>query len=197
MLSWLTSSNILKTANTNYESLLKTRSITHLSTFKHLVSRNHLELSLWCASISSSRLPTSWRYSPSVKLKKCQDGIRWDGLHCSHGFYWTQVNLGSDLWVRMSVRHWCLVPPDDQTNPNCATWWPNIQLINIQLINTSGAIWWSIVQLMQVVPSGGQICNWCKWCHLVAKFSRNASNVICWSNLELMQVRCASGNVFY
>ena len=92
--------------------------------------------------------------------------------------YQTQVNLGPDLWVRIPVRHWCLVPPDDQTNPNCATWWPNIQLINIQLINTSGAIWWSIVQLMQVVPSGGQICNWCKWRHLVAKFTTNASCAI-------------------
>ena len=92
--------------------------------------------------------------------------------------YQTQVNLGPDLWVRIPVRHWCLVPPDDQTNPNCATWWPNIQLINIQLINTSGAIWWSIVQLMQVVPSVGQICNWCKWCHLVVKFATNASGTI-------------------
>ena len=118
------------------------------------------------------------------------------GLHCSHGFYWTQVNLGSDLWVRMSVRHWCLVPPDDQTNPNCATWWPNIQLINIQLINTSGAIWWSIVQLMQVVPSGGQICNWCKWCHLVVKFATNTSGSIWLPNLQLMQVtESISGSV--
>ena len=28
---------------------------------------------------------------------------------------------------------------------------------------------------MQRAPSGGQICNWCKWCHLVAKFGTNAS----------------------
>ena len=67
---------------------------------------------------------------------------------------------------------------------------------------------------MQVVPSGGQICNKCKWCHLVAKFGTNASCAIWWPNLELMQVepplageitqvldalpwvRCASGNVF-
>ena len=110
--------------------------------------------------------------------------------------YQTQVNLGPDLWVRMTVRHWCLVPPDDQTNPNCATWWPNIQLINIQLINTSGAIWWSIVQLMQVVPSGGQICNWCKWCHLVVKFATNTSGTIWLPNLQLMQVtESISGSV--
>ena len=66
---------------------------------------------------------------------------------------------------------------------------------------------------MQVAPSGGQICNKCKWCHLVAKFGTNASCAIWWPNLELMQVepplageitqaldaipwvRCASGNV--
>ena len=28
---------------------------------------------------------------------------------------------------------------------------------------------------MQVAPSGGQICNSCKWRHLVAKFGTNAS----------------------
>ena len=66
---------------------------------------------------------------------------------------------------------------------------------------------------MQVVPSGGQICNKCKWCHLVVKFGTNASCAIWWPNLELMHVepplageitqvldaipwvRCASGNV--
>ena len=37
--------------------------------------------------------------------------------------------------------------------------------------NASGAIWWPHLQLMQVAPSGGQICNQCKWCHIVAKFN--------------------------
>ena len=67
---------------------------------------------------------------------------------------------------------------------------------------------------MQVAPSGGQICNKCKWCHLVAKYDTNASCAICLPSLELMQVepplageitqvrgalpwvRCASGNVY-
>ena len=40
---------------------------------------------------------------------------------------------------------------------------------------------------MQVAPSGGQICNKCKWCHIVAKFSPS-HGVNFW-------VRCASGNV--
>ena len=52
----------------------------------------------------------------------------------------------------------------------------------------SGAIWWPNLQLMQVVPSGGQICNWCNWCHVVAKFNPS-HGVNFW-------VRCASGNVF-
>ena len=75
-----------------------------------------------------------------------------------------------------------------------------------------GAIWWPILQLLQVAPSSGQICNICKWCHLVAKFAINASGAIWWPNLQLIQVvpsgeitqvldaipwvRCASGNVF-
>ena len=67
---------------------------------------------------------------------------------------------------------------------------------------------------MQVVPSGGQICNQCKWRHLVAQFGTNASGAIWWPNLQQMQevhvvvkfnpshgvnfwVRCASGNVSF
>ena len=42
----------------------------------------------------------------------------------------------------------------------------------------NGAIWWSNLQLMQVAPSGGQICNACKWRHLVAKFATYASGAI-------------------
>ena len=40
---------------------------------------------------------------------------------------------------------------------------------------------------MQVAPSGGQICNKCKWCNVVAKFSP--------SHAVNFWVRCASGNV--
>ena len=38
-------------------------------------------------------------------------------------------------------------------------------------------------KLIQVVPSGGQICNQCIWLHLVAKFGTNASGAIWWPNL--------------
>ena len=31
---------------------------------------------------------------------------------------------------------------------------------------------------MQVAPSGGQICNLCKWRHLVAKFATNVSGAM-------------------
>ena len=37
--------------------------------------------------------------------------------------------------------------------------------------NASGAIWWPNIQLMQVAPSDGQICDECKWCHVVAEYS--------------------------
>ena len=42
----------------------------------------------------------------------------------------------------------------------------------------SCAIWRTNLQLMQVAPSGGQICNLCKWPHLVDKFAHNASGAI-------------------
>ena len=64
---------------------------------------------------------------------------------------------------------------------------------------SSGAIWWPNLQLMQVVPSGGQICNLCKWRHLVNKFA-----LAFYLAGELTQVldaipwvRCASGNVSF
>ena len=41
---------------------------------------------------------------------------------------------------------------------------------------------------MQVVPSGGQICNQCKWRHLVAKIGTNASEAIWWTILQLMKI---------
>ena len=53
--------------------------------------------------------------------------------------------------------------------------------------NASGAMWWPNLQPMQVAPSGGQICNYCKWCHIVDKFNPS-HGVNFW-------VRCASGNV--
>ena len=59
----------------------------------------------------------------------------------------------------------------------------------------SGAIWWPNLLLMQVAQSGGQICNLCKWRHLVAKFVTNASGAIWWPNLLLMQVAPSGGQI--
>ena len=59
--------------------------------------------------------------------------------------------------------------------------------------NASGAIWWPYLQLMQVAPSGGHICNLCKWHHLVAKFLTYASGAIWWPYLQLMQVAPSGG----
>merc|ERR1711911_451456 len=42
---------------------------------------------------------------------------------------------------------------------------------------------------------GGQICNLCKWRHLVAKFATNASGAIWWPNLQLMQVAPSGGQI--
>ena len=40
---------------------------------------------------------------------------------------------------------------------------------------------------MQVVPSGGQVCNLCKWRHLVAMFATNASGANWWPILQLIE----------
>jgi chitodextrinase len=39
-------------------------------------------------------------------------------------------------------------------------------------------LWWSNLELVQVVSFGGQIYNKCKWCHQVVKFGTNASSAI-------------------
>ena len=51
---------------------------------------------------------------------------------------------------------------------------------------------------MQVAPSGGQICDQCKWRHLVAKFATNAGAAMLFNPSHGVNfwVHCASGNVF-
>ena len=48
---------------------------------------------------------------------------------------------------------------------------------------------------MQVAPSSGQTCNWCKCHHLVAKFSTNASSAMWWPNVQLMHVAPSGGQI--
>ena len=50
--------------------------------------------------------------------------------------------------------------------------------------------------LNQVVPSVGQICNYYKWHHLVAKFATNASGDIWWPYLQLMQDAPSHGQIY-
>ena len=49
---------------------------------------------------------------------------------------------------------------------------------------------------MHVTLPGGQLWNQCKWCHLVAKFTTNASSAIWWPNLKLMQVAPSGGQIW-
>ena len=55
--------------------------------------------------------------------------------------------------------------------------------------NTSDATWWPNLEPIQVAPPGRQISNFCKWCHLVAKFSNNSS----WPNFQQMHVAPPDG----
>jgi len=66
--------------------------------------------------------------------------------------------------------------------------------------NASDAIWWSNMELIQVAPSGGHVCNQCKWRYLVVKFginmqvvhpvvklATNAGGAIWWANFQPSQ----------
>ena len=81
------------------------------------------------------------------------------------------LNLGSDLWVRMSVRHsdtllklnWCdsgSILTDNANRAiqgNVTMQWSN--LVADFANNANGATWWSNFEPMQVVPSVGKIFN--------------------------------------
>ena len=69
-------------------------------------------------------------------------------------------------------------------NRSDTTWWPTLEPSN-----ASDMTW----------QPGGKICNWCKWCHLVAKFETNASGAIWWpicQFMQLMQVAPSCGQFF-
>ena len=91
-------------------------------------------------------------------------------------FYRTQVSLGSDLWVRLSLTG---TPFADLTDVTLA-----IEDINSILTdNANRAIQGKVA--IQVTQPGWKICNKCKWGHLVAK-ATNAGGAIWWPNLQLM-----------
>ena len=49
------------------------------------------------------------------------------------------------------------------------TEWATFCWLNWQT-NASGAMWWPKLELIQIMPPGGQIWNQCKWCHLAKTF---------------------------
>ena len=70
-------------------------------------------------------------------------------------FYRTQVSLGSDLWLRLSLSDLTETLADEDTN-SMLNYYAN------RTIQGSVAI--------QVTQPGGQLCKQCKWCHLMTKF---------------------------
>ena len=91
-------------------------------------------------------------------------------------FYRTQVSLGSDLWVRLSLTEGSSLNLTDVTLADGDT-------KSILTDNANRAIQGNVA--MHVTLPGGQLWNQCKWCHLVAKFATNASGAIWWLNLQL------------
>ena len=75
-------------------------------------------------------------------------------------------------------------PPFGRVQPTYCGVKRNSARIYTFLIAFCGAIWWPCLQPMQVMPSGGQIWNSCKWRHLVGKFATNVIGTIWWSKLE-------------
>ena len=61
-----------------------------------------------------------------------------------YGFYRTQVYLGSDLWIRVSLTHSLTHSLRDV-------------LQTLQVMQVMQAM--QVIKVMQVVPLGGQICN--------------------------------------
>ena len=149
-----------------------------------------------CCS-TQSPVQCSMQISRSVKIL-CIFIIYLKGMGQKKKLYCrTQVNLGSDSWVRVSV--------SESVREVCET------LLMWLWLRTIPTQYWLIVPrekfkamrqckwcwLIQVAPSGGQICNLCHWCHLVAKFATNESGSIWWPNLQLMQVVPSGGQICY
>ena len=108
---------------------------------------------------------------------KCMGGIPFTSSQYS--FYRTQVSLGSDLWVLMSVHTrlcWDLTDvtlADEDSN-------------SIPTSDVNRAFLGNVA--MQVAPSDGQHWIKCKWHHLVTKLVTNSRSANCWPNLQLMHV---------
>ena len=94
--------------------------------------------------------------------------------HLNVYFYRTQVNLGSDLWVRMSLTPrplWNLTEltlADNDTNP-------------ILTDNANRAIQGNVA-----TQPGGQLCKQCKWRHLMIKCWTNPCCATWWPNMQFI-----------
>ena len=73
----------------------------------------------------------------------------------------------SDLWVLISLRR--CVNLIDVTLANEDT-------DSTPTDNTNSAIQGNVA--MQVTQPGGQVCNFCKWCHLMANIRTNACDLV-------------------
>ena len=129
----------------------------------------------------------------ALKNSHCQWWRSWEGFLV---FYWTQVYLGSHLWVLFS-----------ETEPLVETQLMWLWLMRIatqyqlmmsmsnprQCSNASGATWWPKLKLMQVAPLCGQTCNWFKKRQLLTKSTTNTSSVIWWPRWQPVQVAPPGG----
>ena len=60
--------------------------------------------------------------------------------------------------------------------------------------NTNRAIQGNVA--MQVTQPGGQVCNLCKWRHMMANIKTNANDLIETKTMELMQVAPTGDQIF-
>ena len=88
-----------------------------------------------------------WTF-PKYKTAEKFLSLRSLKLHFLYHMYRTQVYLGSDLWVRVSLTN-------SQTFVTLYKLYKWCHLVARFGTNSSGAIWWPNMQLMQVVP-----CCW-------------------------------------
>jgi len=158
-----------------------------------LLLQNVSRMSIWARAGNSQNRKCHSQFSfPSFTaatntLLSAQIAQIWQIYNCVH-FYRTQVHLGSDLWVRMSLTEWVrhlfenltgvtLVDVDEDTN-------------SIPTDNANRAIqgnnvamqWGNLVAKFWTNRScvNCPISNWCKWRLLVAKFAISASSSTWW-----------------
>jgi len=149
-----------------------------------------------CSSHHQIVIWICFRFSICQAQPKYQQILRWHcrlpahveklpfGQHCN--FYRTQVNLGSDLWVRMSVTPtpcWNLTEltlADEDTK-------------SILTDKANRAIQGNVT--MQVMQSSGQVWKQCKWRHLMTKFWTNPSCAVWWPNMQLIHVVPSGGQI--